>query len=114
MLIGKIFFFQNSAVYYLSFFIFLLFLNFIFKFVCVYLSKNCWNFYVFLVYGLEIVSKNFEKSWNNISKKYKHLKSKFLYQFHPLLFVVLYCTDYRFYQRILENSLIVIQKIEIL
>jgi len=29
-----------------------------------YLSKNSGNFYVFLIYGLEILSKIFAKSWN--------------------------------------------------
>jgi len=29
-----------------------------------YLSKNARNFYVFSLYGLEILSKNFGKSWN--------------------------------------------------
>jgi len=73
------------------------------------------------------------------SRNYRHLKSKILHKFHCLLFVffsilviffpispiqtsqkilnifvVLYCTDYRFYQRILENSWIFIKKIEIL
>jgi len=66
------------------------------------------------------------------SKKYKHLKSKIIHKFHYLLFVyfillafltsffpispnqtclqilnifvALYYTDYRFYQRIFENS----------
>jgi len=28
------------------------------------MSKNSRNFYVFLFYGLEILSKNFGKSWN--------------------------------------------------
>ena len=73
------------------------------------------------------------------SKEYRHLKSKILHNLHRLLFVfliflafwyyffpispkqtcqkilnifvVLYCTDYRFYQRILKNSSIFIKKI---
>jgi len=51
------------------------------------LSKNSRKFYVFLFYGLEILSKNFGKSWNVFQKKYRHLKSKILHKFHPLLFV---------------------------
>jgi len=70
-------------------------------------------------------------------KKYRHLKSKILHKFHGLLFVfffltfwttffpispiqtcpkiliifvVLYYMDYRFYHRIIENSLILIKK----
>jgi len=65
-------------------------------------------------------------------KKYKHLKSKILHKFHRLLFaffysffpispiqtcqkilnnfVVLYYTEYRFYQRIMKNSSIFIKK----
>jgi len=43
------FFFQNSTVYHL-FFIFLLFFTFIFNFSCLYLSKNCKNFYVFFYF----------------------------------------------------------------
>jgi len=75
----------------------------------------------------------------HFSKKYRHLKSKILHKFHYLLFVflfiflaffmsffpnspnqtcrkilnifvVLYYTDYRFSQRILENSWILIKK----
>ena len=132
----KSFLFQNSAVYCL-FFIFLLFLTFIFNFIYLYLSKNSRIFYVFILfYGLEILSKNFGKSWNVFQKNtdiwnlifFNYL---FFYSFsilviffpispiqtcHKILniFVVLYCTDYRFYQRILENSWIFIKKIEIL
>jgi len=82
--------------------------------------------------------KYFWKMIERFSKKYRHLKSKILHKFHYLLFflfiflafltsffpispnqtcprilnifVVLSCTDYRFYQRILENSSILIKK----
>jgi len=57
----EIFFFQNSAVYYL-FIIFLLFLTFYFQFSLSVLVKNSTNFYDFLFYGLEILSKKFGKS----------------------------------------------------
>jgi len=33
-----------------------------------YFSKNSRNSYVFLIYGLEILSKNFRKSWNVFQK----------------------------------------------
>jgi len=131
---------QNSTVSYLFFFYFFYFWYFISNFVYLYLSTNCRNFYVFLFYGLEILSKNFRKSWNIFQKKNIHLKSKILHKFHRFLFVffiffyhfgnlffpispiqtyqkilnifvVLYCTDYRFYQWILENSWIFIKKI---
>jgi len=75
---------------------------------------------------------DFWKIMERFSKTYKHVKSKIIHKFHYLLFiffillafltsfspispnqscqkilnifVVLYYTDYRFYQRILENS----------
>ena len=81
---------------------------------------------------------DFWKIMERFSKKYRHLESKILHKFHYLLFflfiflaflkfffpispnqtcqrilnifVVLSCTDYRFYQRILENSWILIKK----
>jgi len=127
----KYFFFQNSAVYYL-FIIFLLFLTFYFQFRLSVLVKNSTNFYDFLFYGLEILSKNFGKSWNIFQNNIDIRNPKFfinsiihyLFFFYSFIilvmffsfftypnlsknlyiFVVLYCTDYRFYQRILENS----------
>jgi len=125
-------FFSKFCDLLFAFYFFTIFDILFFSFVYLYLSKNSRNFYVFLFYGLEILSKNFEKSWNVFQKKYKHLKSKILHKFHRLLFVflffyhfgnvffpisriqtcqkilnifvVVYCTDYRFYQRIMENS----------
>jgi len=39
------------------------------KIFYLYLSKNARNFYVFyLFYGLEILSKNFGRSWNIFQK----------------------------------------------
>ena len=115
---------------------------FIFNFVYLYLSKNSRNFYVFLFYRLEILSKNFEKSWNVCQKNKDIWNPKFfinsivyyllflffwhygnvfcLFHLSKLvkkilnIFVVLYCMDYTFYKRILENSWIFIKKIEIL
>jgi len=100
--------------------------------------KTSRNFYVFLFYGLQILSKNLRKSRNIFLKKYRHLKSKNLHKFHSLLFVffivlafltslfsilaiqtcqkilnnfvVLYYTEYKFYHRILENSWFFIKK----
>jgi len=39
-------------------------LTFYFQFHLSVLAKNSRNFYVFLFYGLEILSKSFGKSWN--------------------------------------------------
>jgi len=131
------FFFPNFAVYYLFFFLYH-FGHFIFNFVYLYLSKNSRYFYVFLFYGLEILSKNFGKSWNIFQKNIDIWNPKFfinsivyylffLFFYHfgnvffPIsriqtcqkilnIFVMVYCTDYRFYQRILENSWIFIKK----
>jgi len=104
-----------------------------------HLSIYLWKFWKFLCsfifYGLEILSKNFRKSLNISPKNYRHLKSKILHKFHGLLFiflaflssffpispiqtcekilsifVVLYSTDYRFYQRILRSSWIFVKK----
>jgi len=50
--------------------------------------KNFGNCYVLLFYGLEILSKNFRKSWNIFLKKYRHLKSKILHKFHRLVVCV--------------------------
>ena len=117
-------FFENSTVYYL-FFIFYYFWHFIFNFVYLYLSTNSRNFYVFLFYVLEILWKNFGKSWNTFLKNIDIWNPKFLINsivfyffsqhfgnlFFPIspiqtcqkilnIFVLLYCTDYRIYQRI--------------
>jgi len=62
------FFFQNSTIYYLFFYFFYKLWHFIFNFLYLYLSKNYRNFYVFIYYGLETLSKNFEKSWNTFLK----------------------------------------------
>jgi len=48
----------------LFYFIFFYFWVFIFNIFNLYLLKKSRNFYVFLFYGLEILSKNFGKSWN--------------------------------------------------
>jgi len=127
----KYFFFQNFAVYYL-FIIFSLFLTFYFQFRLSVLVKNSTNFCDFLFYGLKILSKNFGKSWNIFQNNIDIRNPKFfinsivyyLFFFYSFIilvmffsfftypnlsknlyiFVVLYYTDYRFYQRILENS----------
>jgi len=122
----------------ICFFIFFYyFWHFIFNFVYLYLSTNSRNFYAFLFYGLELLSKNFGKSWNIFLKSIDIWNPKlfinsivyylFFYFFSifvicfsisPIqtcqkilnIFVVLYCTDYKFYYRILENSWIFIKK----
>jgi len=88
---------------------------------------------MFFILWIRDFIKDFYKIMEHFSKKYRHLKSKILHKFHYLLFVFLFtflafltslfpispnrtcqiilnifvvlsCTDYRFYQRILENS----------
>ena len=127
-----IFFFQILR-FTICFLFFYYFWDFIFNFIYLYLSKNSRNFYVFLFYGLEIISE-FWKIMEYYSKKYKHLESKILHKFHRLLFffdilvscfaispiqtcqkilnifMVFYCTDYGFYHRILKNSSIFIKR----
>jgi len=71
------FFFQNSAIYYLLFIFFFIFDILFFNFIYLYLSKNSRNFYVFLFYGLEILSKNFGKSWIVFHKNIDIWKTKF-------------------------------------
>jgi len=94
------------------------------------LLKNSENFYVLLFYALEILSKIFGKSWNIFLKNidirntklftnsiiyYLFFLSPFLTPLFPIspnqtcqkilnIFVVLYYTNYRLYQRIVENS----------
>jgi len=131
-------FFSKFCGLLFAFYFFNIFDILFFNFVYLYLSKNSRNFYVFLFYGLEILSKNFGKSWNVFQKNIDIWNPKFfinfivyylfvysfsilvifffLFQLSKLvkkilnIFVVLYCTDYRFYQRILENSWIFIKK----
>ena len=138
----EIFFFSKFCGLLFVFLFFYYFWHFIFNFVYLYLSKNSTNFYDFLFYGLEILSKNFGKSWNIFQKNIDIRNPKFFinsivyylfflffnhfgnvfFPFSPIqtwqkilnIFVVLYSTDYRFYQRILENSWIFIKQIEIL
>ena len=129
------FFFQNSAVYYLFFLFFYYFWHFIFNFVYLYLWKNSRYFYVFSFYGLEILSKNFGKSWNTFLKDIDIWNLKFfinsiiyylLFYFSSILEIFFscftnqnlsknskqFCGDllYGFYKRILENSWIFIEK----
>ena len=70
-------FFINFIVYYLFLFSFYSFWHFIFNFVYLYLSTNSRNFYVFSFYGLEILSKNFWKSWNIFVKNIDIWNPKF-------------------------------------
>jgi len=67
-MICEIFFFPNSAVYYL-FFIFYLFLTFYFQFrLSKLVTKMLEIFMFFVFYGLENFSKNFGKPWNIFQK----------------------------------------------
>jgi len=142
LLICEIFFFSKFCGL-LFVFLFLYYIwHFIFNFVYLYLSKNSTNSYNFLFYEfLEILSKNFGKSWNIFQKNIDITNSKFFknsivsfffysfiilimffFPFSPIqscqkilhIFLMLYYTHYRFYQIILENSWIFIKKVEIL
>jgi len=133
----NIFFFKISR-FTICFFVFLLFLTFSFQFRLSVLFKNLWKFLCFFILWIRDFMIDFWKIMEHFSKKYRHLKSKILHKFHYLLFflfiylefltsffpispnhtcqrilnifVVLSCTDYRFYQRILENSWILFKK----
>jgi len=63
LLICEIYFFFK-ILRFTIFFIILLFLRFYFQYCLYVVVKNSRNLYVFLFYGLEILSKNFGKSWN--------------------------------------------------
>ena len=130
-------FFPNSAVYCL-FFIFFLFLTFYFQFPLSVPVNKFYKILCFLILWIRDFMKEFWKIMEYFSEKCRHLKSKILNKFHhfvffsafwysffpisPIqtcqkilnIFVVLYCTDYRIYLRILENSWICIKKIQLL
>ena len=134
----NILFFSKFCGLLFAFYFFTIFDILFFNFVYLFLSKNSTNFYVFLFYGLENLSKNFGKSSNVFQKNINIWNPKFfinsivyylffLFFYHfgnvflPIsciqtcqkilnIFVVVYCTDYRFYQRILENSWSFIKK----
>jgi len=55
---------QNYGFVFKKNLFFYYFWHFIFNFVYMFLWKNSRYFYVLLFYGLEILSKNFGKSWN--------------------------------------------------
>jgi len=125
-------FFFKIPRFTICFFIFLLFFTFSFQFhLCVF-EKKFWKFLGFFILWIKDFNQDFWKIMEHYSKKYRHLKSKILHKFHYLLlffiyffsiltsffpispnqtcqtiiniFVDLYYTDYRFYERILENS----------
>ena len=116
----------------ICFFIFLLFLTFSVPYRLSVLVKKFWKFLCFFILWIRDFIKDFWKIMERFSKKI-HLKSKICHKFHYLLFVyffifsafltsffpispnqtcqkilnnfvVLCYTDYRFQQRILENS----------
>jgi len=113
------FFLKNSA-FTIHFFGFLYFWHFLFNFVYVYLSKiskkswnvflkniDIWNpklftnsiiYYLFFLILLAFLTSFFTISPNQNCQEILNI------------FVVLYYTDYRFYQIILENSWILIKK----
>jgi len=122
----------------ICFLVFLLFLTLSFQFRLSVLVKKFWKFLCSFILWIRYFVKDFWKIMECFSKKYRHLKSKIIHKFHYLLFifftllafltsfspispnqsckknlnifVVLYYTDYRFYQRILENSWTLIKK----
>jgi len=71
----NIFFFK--ILRYTIFLFLFYFWHFIFNFVYLYFSTNSRNFYVFLFYELEILSKNFGKSWNIFLKNIDIWNPKF-------------------------------------
>jgi len=79
------FFFQNSLVYYLFLYFFIIFdILFSISFICT-CQQILEIFIFFLFYGLEILSKNFGKWWNNFLKN--------IDIWNPKLFInsILYC-----------------------
>jgi len=129
------FFFKFCSLL-LVFLFFLLFLTFSFQFRPSILVQKFWKIFCSFILWIRDFVKDFWKIMERFSKKYWHLQSKIIHKFHYLLFlflilfltpffpispnqtcqkilnifVVLYYTDYRFYQRILENSWILIKK----
>jgi len=77
ILICEIFFFSKFCDLIFGFLFFYYFGHFIFNFVHLYLSRNSRNFYAFLFYGLEILSKSFGKSWNVFLKNIDIWNPKF-------------------------------------
>ena len=132
----KYFFFQNFAVYYL-FFIFFIF-DILSSISSICSCQKILEIFIFFILCIRDFIKEFLEIIECFLKKYRHLKSKVLHKFHRLLFVyfnsfsilviffpispiqtcqkilnifvVLYCTDYKFYQTILEYSSIFMKK----
>ena len=124
------YFFFKVLRFTICFLFFLLFFTLHFQFCLCVLVKKFYKFLGFFILWLRDFIKECWKIMEYFSKNYSHSKSKILHKFHRLLFVfffsilviffpispiqtsqkilnifvVLYCTDYRFYQRILENS----------
>jgi len=76
-LVCEIFFFSKFCGLRFVFLFFYSFWHFILNFVYLYLSTNSRSFYVFLFYGLEILSKNFGKSWDIFLKNIDIWNPKF-------------------------------------
>jgi len=60
----EIFFFQNFAVYYLFLFYFFIIFDILFSIPSICTCQKILVIFIFLFYVLEILSKNFEESWN--------------------------------------------------
>ena len=78
ILICQIFFFQNSMVYYLFFYFFIIFdILFSISPICI-CQKNVEIFMLFVLWIRDFI-KDFWKIMEYFSQKYRHLKSKILY-----------------------------------
>ena len=92
------------------FYFFIIFDIWFFNFVYLYMSKHSRNFYV-LFYGLEILSKNFGKSWNVFQKNIDIWNPKFfinsivyyLFFFYSFIILVMFFS-YITYPNLSNNS----------
>jgi len=117
---------------------FFIILDILFSISSIRSCQKILKIFIFFILWIRDFIKEFLKIMECFLKKYKNLKSKILHRLHHLLFVffydfsilviffpispiqicqkilnifvVIYYTDYRFYQRILENSSIFIEK----
>ena len=134
----NIFFFKIPQ-FIVYFFIFFIIFDIFFSISSICTFLKILEIFMFFILCIRDFIKDFWKIMEHFYKKYRHLKSKIFHKFHYLLFVFLFtflafltslfpisptrtcqrilnifvvlsCTDYRFYQRILENSWILIKK----
>jgi len=84
------FFFQNSELYTICFFLFFFFLTFYFQFRLSVPIKKFYKFLWLFILWIRDFIKKFWKIMEYFSKKYRHLKSKILLKFHRLLLFFFY------------------------